>query len=182
MYLISGKNIWLFPSFKNKGHISDRTVNYRSKHILHNNGIQVANRKKYERGSYLHCMRHVFALNLLQRLNGEEGTLLMLSPSCQFILDMKTLMKRPNTLNSAMSCFRSPLIPWAELWLICYRKWTMKKVSFMDYLECYFNIYLPTVRGLSQSTIPSYKATFRILGATNEYRWITFPCQEFHAQ
>ena len=45
MNLISGKNIWLFPSFKNKGHISDRTVNYRSKHILHNNGIQVANRK-----------------------------------------------------------------------------------------------------------------------------------------
>lgn len=38
-----------------------------------------------------------------------------------------------------------------------------KKVSFMDHLECYFNIYLPTVRGLSQSTITSYKATFRIL-------------------
>ena len=38
-----------------------------------------------------------------------------------------------------------------------------KKVSFMDHLECYFNIYLPTVKGLSQSTIVSYKATFRIL-------------------
>lgn len=38
-----------------------------------------------------------------------------------------------------------------------------KKVSFLDHLECYFNIYLPTVKGLSQSTIASYKATFRIL-------------------
>lgn len=33
-----------------------------------------------------------------------------------------------------------------------------KKVSFMDHLEYYFNIYLPTVKGLSQSTIVSYKA------------------------
>lgn len=34
-----------------------------------------------------------------------------------------------------------------------------KKVSFIDRLESYFNIYLPTVKGLSQSTILSYKAT-----------------------
>lgn len=27
-----------------------------------------------------------------------------------------------------------------------------KKISFMDHLEYYFNIYLPTVKGLSQST------------------------------
>jgi site-specific recombinase XerD len=33
----------------------------------------------------------------------------------------------------------------------------------MDHLEHYFNTYLPTVKGLSQSTIDSYKATFRIL-------------------
>ena len=38
-----------------------------------------------------------------------------------------------------------------------------KKISFMNHLECYFNTYLPTVKGLSQSTIVSYKATFRIL-------------------
>ena len=38
-----------------------------------------------------------------------------------------------------------------------------KKVSFIDHLESYFNIYLPAVKGLSQSTIVSYKATFRIL-------------------
>ena len=38
-----------------------------------------------------------------------------------------------------------------------------KKISFMDHLEYYFNIYLPTVKGLSKSTIVSYKATFRIL-------------------
>lgn len=38
-----------------------------------------------------------------------------------------------------------------------------KKVSFLDHLESYFNIYLPTVKGLSQATIASYKATFRIL-------------------
>lgn len=33
----------------------------------------------------------------------------------------------------------------------------------MDHLKCYFNIYLPTVRGLSRSKITSYKATFHIL-------------------
>lgn len=38
-----------------------------------------------------------------------------------------------------------------------------KKDSFMDHLQHYFNIYLPMAKGLSQSTIDSYKATFRIL-------------------
>ena len=38
-----------------------------------------------------------------------------------------------------------------------------KKVSFMDHLECDFNIYLPSVKGLVQSTIVSYKATVHIL-------------------
>lgn len=38
-----------------------------------------------------------------------------------------------------------------------------KNDSFMNHLERYFNTYLPTVKGLSQSTINSYKATFRIL-------------------
>ena len=38
-----------------------------------------------------------------------------------------------------------------------------KKDSFMDLLEYYFNTYLPVAKGLSEATIISYKATFRIL-------------------
>lgn len=38
-----------------------------------------------------------------------------------------------------------------------------KKETFLDLLEHYFETYLPTVRGLSESTSVSYKATFRIL-------------------
>lgn len=38
-----------------------------------------------------------------------------------------------------------------------------KSNTFLDLLEYYVNIYLPTSRGLSVSTITSYKAVFRIL-------------------
>lgn len=38
-----------------------------------------------------------------------------------------------------------------------------KKDSFMDLLEYYINTYLPVAKGLSEATITSYKATFRIL-------------------
>ena len=38
-----------------------------------------------------------------------------------------------------------------------------KKDSFLDHLEYYFDTYLPTVKGLSEATILSYKAAFRIL-------------------
>lgn len=38
-----------------------------------------------------------------------------------------------------------------------------KKNSFLDHLENYFDTYLPTAKGLSESTITSYKAAFRIL-------------------
>ena len=38
-----------------------------------------------------------------------------------------------------------------------------KNDSFIDYLECYFNSYLPIAKGLSKSTISSYKTTFRLL-------------------
>lgn len=38
-----------------------------------------------------------------------------------------------------------------------------KKDSFLELLEYYFNTYLPVAKGLSQSTITSYKSTFRIL-------------------
>lgn len=38
-----------------------------------------------------------------------------------------------------------------------------KKASFLDLLEYYFNTYLPVAKGLSEATITSYKATFRLL-------------------
>ena len=38
-----------------------------------------------------------------------------------------------------------------------------KHDSLMYHLERYFNTYLPVVKGLSQATIKSYKATFRLL-------------------
>lgn len=38
-----------------------------------------------------------------------------------------------------------------------------KKNTFLDLLEYYFNIYLPVAKGLSNATITSYKATFRLL-------------------
>ena len=37
-----------------------------------------------------------------------------------------------------------------------------KKASFIDLLEYYFDTYLPVAKGLSEKTIISYKATFRI--------------------
>ena len=38
-----------------------------------------------------------------------------------------------------------------------------KKNSFLDHLESYLSTYLPKAKGLSDATIVSYKATFRIL-------------------
>ena len=38
-----------------------------------------------------------------------------------------------------------------------------KNISFMDHLERYFNAYRPMIKGLSSSTLDSYKATFRLL-------------------
>ena len=38
-----------------------------------------------------------------------------------------------------------------------------KKESFLDLLEYYFDTYLPVAKGLSEATITSYKAAFRIL-------------------
>lgn len=52
---------WLFPSFKNDGHISDRAIKHKFDAILESNNIRLLNRKKYERGPCLHCFRHVFA-------------------------------------------------------------------------------------------------------------------------
>lgn len=59
---LTGKNEgWLFPSGKSDGHISDRAIKRRFETILSHNDIWVGNRRKYERGPCLHCMRHVFA-------------------------------------------------------------------------------------------------------------------------
>lgn len=38
-----------------------------------------------------------------------------------------------------------------------------KKNSFLDLLESYFDTYLPVAKGLSEATILSYKAAFRVL-------------------
>lgn len=65
--LIGKSNQWLFPSSKNNGHISDRSVKHRFESILRDNGIQKHNRKKYERGPCLHCMRHVFAFKSFKK-------------------------------------------------------------------------------------------------------------------
>lgn len=52
---------WLFPSGISDGHISDRAIKRRFDTILVQNDIRLDNRRKYERGPCLHCMRHVFA-------------------------------------------------------------------------------------------------------------------------
>lgn len=115
MNLIGRNNIWLFPSSKNKGHISDRSVKHRFETFF---VITVFKSVTERNTSVVHacivcamCLR----LNRLQRPNGKEGTLMTLSHSCLFILDMPALMKLPSTLNSVMSCFRSPSIPLADL-------------------------------------------------------------------
>lgn len=61
MGLLSNQDSWLFPSSMSGGHISDRSVKRRFENILKVNGIQLNNRKKYERGPCLHCFRHLFA-------------------------------------------------------------------------------------------------------------------------
>ena len=61
-YGLLGKNEgWLFPSQLSDSHISDRAIKRKFDAILKNNGIQLPNRKKHERGPCLHCFRHVFA-------------------------------------------------------------------------------------------------------------------------
>ena len=52
---------WLFPSSKTTGHISDKAIKRRFEMILKSNGICLKNRKRYERGPCMHCLRHVFA-------------------------------------------------------------------------------------------------------------------------
>lgn len=52
---------WLFPSQLTDNHISGNAIKHKFKAILKSNGIQLPNRKKFERGPCLHCFRHVFA-------------------------------------------------------------------------------------------------------------------------
>ncbi len=60
MGLIGNGGAWLFPGKDKTNHISDRSVKHRFERILKDNGIELKNRKKHERGPCLHCMRHVF--------------------------------------------------------------------------------------------------------------------------
>lgn len=62
MGLLGSCSGWLFPSAKSEGHISDKAIKRRFEMILIDNGIRLENRKRYERGPCLHCMRHIFAI------------------------------------------------------------------------------------------------------------------------
>ncbi len=62
MELVGNGEAWLFPGNDRDNHISDRSVKHRFERILKDNGIELKNRKKHERGPCLHCMRHVFAI------------------------------------------------------------------------------------------------------------------------
>ena len=61
MGLVEDEQAWLFPGNDEGTHISNESVKNRFKWILKDNGIELKNRKKHERGPCLHCMRHVFA-------------------------------------------------------------------------------------------------------------------------
>lgn len=61
MGLVGNDEAWLFPGNDRNDHISDRSVKHRFERILKDNGIELKNRKKHERGPCLHCIRHVFA-------------------------------------------------------------------------------------------------------------------------
>ena len=62
MGLYGNSEGWLFPSAKSEDHMSDKAIKRRFEMILGSNSIRLKNRKKYERGPCLHCMRHVFAI------------------------------------------------------------------------------------------------------------------------
>lgn len=62
---------WLFPSFNEDTHISDKAVKHRFEKVLKDNNIYLSNRKKYERGPCLHCMRHVFAFKSFAKAERE---------------------------------------------------------------------------------------------------------------
>ncbi|MCM1062666.1 MAG: tyrosine-type recombinase/integrase [Eubacterium sp.] len=59
--IVGDEQAWLFPGNDEGTHISNESVKNRFKWILKDNGIELKNRKKHERGPCMHCMRHVFA-------------------------------------------------------------------------------------------------------------------------
>lgn len=75
MGLLGKSNEWLFPSAKSDSHISDKAIKRRFEVILKTNDIVLGNRKKYERGPCLHCLRHVFAFKSFAKAE-HEGKLL----------------------------------------------------------------------------------------------------------
>ena len=64
-----------FVPMSSASHISDKAIKRRFEVILKTNGITLENRKKYERGPCLHCLRHVFAFKSFAKAE-HEGTLL----------------------------------------------------------------------------------------------------------
>lgn len=75
MGLLGKSNQWLFPSAKSNSHISDKAIKRRFEVILKANDIVLENRKKYQRGPCLHCLRHVFAFKSFAKAE-HEGKLL----------------------------------------------------------------------------------------------------------
>lgn len=75
MGLLGKSNEWLFPSAKNTSHISSKAIQKRFEIILKTNGIVLENRKKYERGPCLHCLRHVFVFKSFSKAV-QDGKLL----------------------------------------------------------------------------------------------------------
>ncbi len=82
MGLIGNDEAWLFPGNDRDKHISDRSVKHRFERILKDNGIELKNRKKNERGPCLHCMRHAFAFRSFRQT---EMTGLSLTDSVPFL-------------------------------------------------------------------------------------------------
>lgn len=75
MGLSSKNDTWLFPSSKKDSHIPDKNIKNRFETILKQNKIYLSNRKKYERGPCLHCMRHVFAFKSFAQAEREGRSL-----------------------------------------------------------------------------------------------------------
>lgn len=68
MGLSTSNGTWLFPSSRDIGPISHRSVKHKFEKVLKENNIHLDNRKKYERGPCLHCFRHVFAFKSFAQL------------------------------------------------------------------------------------------------------------------
>lgn len=71
MGLVGESQRYLFPTINELEHLSKKAALHRFEYTLKNTGITLPNRKKHERGPYLHCLRHVFALKSF--INAEKA-------------------------------------------------------------------------------------------------------------